>query len=89
MKFDNQDNIKFIKFAGLLRGVASIVSHMPHENMTSAMRELCFMQLNPLTHLIEQNVTPVKATKSDPVLWLDRLSSILRYVVVNVREGEY
>lgn len=60
---------------------------MPHADMTNAMRELCFMQLNPLCHLIEQDVIPVRGTKTDPVLWLDRLSSVLRYVVITVHDG--
>lgn len=78
----------FYAFLGLLRGVASVISHMPPASTTPAMRELCFMQLNPLCHLMEQDVVPVRSTRTDPVLWLDRLSSILRYVVVNVSEGK-
>lgn len=73
---------------GLLRGVASIISQMPHASVTTAMRELCFMQLNPLCHIIEKDIATVRGTKTDPVLWLDRLSSVLRYVVVTIREGK-
>lgn len=62
---------------------------MPHSSMTEPMRELCFMHLNPLCHLAEQDVVSVKGTKTDPVLWLDRLSSVLRYIVVNIQEGKF
>lgn len=72
-----------------MKGVASVINHMEHATITSAMRELCFMQLNPLCHLMDQDVVPVRNTRTDPVLWLDRLSSVLRYVVVNVREGKF
>ncbi|XP_074038890.1 transportin 3 [Leptinotarsa decemlineata] len=73
---------------GLLKGVASIVGRMPAVEMAPAMRELCFMQLKQIDQLIEQDVVPVRGTKTDPGLWLDRLSAILRYVNVNVSEGE-
>lgn len=71
-----------------MKGVASVISHMQHDALTSAMRELCFMQLNPLCVLMDQDVVPARNTRTDPVLWLDRLSSVLRYVAVNVREGK-
>lgn len=68
---------------GLLKGVSSIVAVMPHSEITAAMRELCSMQLTPLCQLIEQDAVAVKGTRTDPVLWLDRLSSILRHIIVN------
>lgn len=72
---------------GLLKGVSAIVSCMQHNELTQAMQELCFMQLNPLCQLIEQDVVAVRGTKTDPILWLDRLSSIFRNVHVTVPEG--
>lgn len=80
--------ISNVATVGLLKGVASIIGRLPHSEITPALLELCFMQLNPICHLIEQDVEPIKGTKSDPVLWLDRLSSVLRYVNVHVAEGE-
>lgn len=74
---------------GLLKGVAAIVGCMPHVNVTPALRELCLMQVNPICQLIEQDVIPVRGTKTDPVLWLDRLSSVFRHVVITVAEGEF
>ncbi|CAG9853754.1 unnamed protein product [Phyllotreta striolata] len=75
---------------GLLKGVASVVScgMGSGAETASAVRELCSMQLSPLCSLIENDVRPVKGTLTDPVLWLDRLSSVLRYVNVNIVEGE-
>uniref|UniRef100_A0A6P7FJC4 Transportin-3 isoform X1 n=1 Tax=Diabrotica virgifera virgifera TaxID=50390 RepID=A0A6P7FJC4_DIAVI len=71
---------------GLLRGVASIIGRMPHEELTTALRELCSMQLNPICQIIEQDVHPVKGAQTDPVMWLDRLSAVLRYVNVHIPE---
>lgn len=74
---------------GLFKGVSTIIAVMPLNEITPAMRELCLMQVNPLCHLIDQNVSPTKGTKTDPVMWFDRLSSILRHVIVNnIPEGE-
>ncbi|XP_060531068.1 transportin-3 [Cylas formicarius] len=65
---------------GLFKGVASIVTCLPPGEVTAAIREMCMMQLNPLCQLMEQDVVPVRGTKTDPVLWLDRLSSVLRHI---------
>jgi transportin-3 len=73
---------------GLVKGVAAIVGCMPHSELTDAMRKLCLMQVNPICQLIEQDVVPVRGTKSDPVLWLDRLSSVFRNVNVKAFEGQ-
>lgn len=73
---------------GLLKGVAAIVGCMPHADITPALRELCLMQVNPICQLIEQDAIPVRGTKTDPVLWLDRLSSVFRHVVLTVPAGE-
>ncbi|GJQ77535.1 Trn-SR [Trypoxylus dichotomus] len=73
---------------GLLKGVAAIVGCMPHSDIPPALRELCLMQVNPICQLIEQDAIPVRGTKTDPVLWLDRLSSVFRHVVLAVAEGE-
>ncbi|XP_065159262.1 transportin-3 [Atheta coriaria] len=73
---------------GLLKGVAHILSKMDSENIVNSLRELCLMQINPLMSLAEQqNVPAVRGTKTDPVLWLDRLSSIFRSLVVPAQEN--
>lgn len=74
----------------VLLGVAAILNVMPHSEITVLLRELCFMQLTPLVQLIDQDVVPIKGTTSDPVLWLDRLSSVMRHVsITGVRDGKY
>lgn len=73
---------------GLLKGVSAIVGRMNHAEMAAAMREMCLMQVSPLCQLIDQDVVPVRETKTDPSLWLDRLSSIFRHVIVHLAEGE-
>ncbi|XP_048516795.1 transportin-3 [Dendroctonus ponderosae] len=74
---------------GILKGVAAILNVMPHSEITVLLRELCFMQLTPLIQLIDQDVVPIKGTTSDPVLWLDRLSSVMRHVsITGVRDGD-
>lgn len=89
----NYGNIVFIYLllnkSVSVSGVAAIVSVMPPSEITVVLRELCFMQLTPLAQLIEQDAVSVKGTTTDPVLWLDRLSSILRHISVhNLLEGE-
>ncbi|XP_066257134.1 transportin-3 [Euwallacea similis] len=74
---------------GLLKGVATIFSGIPHSDITPLLRELCEMQLTPLAKLIEYNIQPVKGSPNDPVLWLDRLSAVLRNVSIHtVAAGE-
>lgn len=73
---------------GLLSGVASIVQCMPHGEIPAALRELCSLQLTPLCDVIDMDVVPIRGTKTDPVLWLDRLAAIFRGVSVRLREGE-
>lgn len=73
---------------GLIKGVAAIVGCMPYSEVGDAMRKLCFMQITPLSQLIDQDVVPVKNTKSDPVLWLDRLASVLRNISVKLLDGK-
>lgn len=73
---------------GLLSGVASIVQCMPEGDIPSALRELCSLQLTPLCDLMERDVVPIRVTKTDPVLWLDRLASIFRGISMRLTEGK-
>lgn len=73
---------------GLLKGVSAIVGCMPHTEIPAALRELCLLQTNPLCQLMEQNINVLRGTKTDPVVWLDRLSSVFRHVTVRLVEGE-
>lgn len=73
---------------GLLRGMAAIIGYMPSVELTVTLKEVCYLQVNPLCQLIDQDVLPVKGTKSDPALWLDRLASILRNVHIKHKMTE-
>lgn len=73
---------------GLLSGVANIVQCVPHGDMTAALRELCSLQIAPLCELMERDAVPIRGTKTDPVLWLDRLAAVFRGVNVRLAEGE-
>uniref|UniRef100_A0A8D8ZEZ3 Transportin-3 n=1 Tax=Cacopsylla melanoneura TaxID=428564 RepID=A0A8D8ZEZ3_9HEMI len=64
---------------GLLKGVAIIVSDMPPDQISGALKELCLVQVKPLCELIEKQTKPEKNKKSDPVLWLDRLAAIFKH----------
>lgn len=72
---------------GLLSGIASIVQCMPQGDIPTALRELCSLQLTPLCDLMERDVVPIRVTKTDPVLWLDRLASIFRGISMRLIEG--
>ncbi|XP_001602761.1 transportin-3 [Nasonia vitripennis] len=69
---------------GLLKGVAKIMSSIPKGEIDRAMKELCWFQARPLCQLIEQRVPVVRASKTDPVLWLDRLAAIFRHTVPHI-----
>lgn len=42
------------------------------------MKELCWSQAKPLNDLLEYRIAVEKCTKTDPVMWLDRLAAIFR-----------
>ncbi|KAI5710623.1 hypothetical protein M8J75_010212 [Diaphorina citri] len=64
---------------GLLKGVAIIVSDMPQDQISEALKQLCLVQVKPLCELIEKQIKPEKNKKSDPVIWLDRLAAIFKH----------
>lgn len=75
---------------GLLKGVAAIVSYIPHQDALPALRQICLLQVKPLLDLMETDAVPVKGTKTDPVLWLDRLASVFRHTVIGINShGNY
>lgn len=43
------------------------------------MKELCWFQAIPLCEILQNKVSIEKGTKTDPVIWLDRLAVIFRY----------
>lgn len=65
---------------GLLKGVSIILARLPHEEIAPAMKELCWFQARPVCELIESRTIPLtRGSKTDPVVWLDRLAAIFRY----------
>lgn len=73
---------------GLLKGVSVILGRMPPDQIQQAMKQICFFQINPLCQLVENDVKTEKGTKTDPVLWLDRLAAIFRHTKPVVENGE-
>lgn len=71
-------SITNIAVIGILKGIAAIISCMAFNEITPAFREICLLQIRPLCEIIEKDVILVRGTKSDPVLWFDRLSAIFR-----------
>lgn len=62
------------------------MSSLPKDEIDRAMKELCWFQATPLCHLIEQRVPVVRASKTDPVLWLDRLAAIFRHATPHIMD---
>ncbi|XP_008555701.1 transportin-3 [Microplitis demolitor] len=74
---------------GLLKGVSIILARLPREEITRAMKELCWFQVRPLCALMELTGIPVtRATKTDPVFWLDRLAAIFRHTNPSVDSND-
>ncbi|XP_031829291.1 transportin 3 isoform X2 [Nomia melanderi] len=64
---------------GLLKGVAIIMSSLPRDEITQAMKELCWFQARPLCEIMERRIPIEIGTKTDPLIWLDRLAAIFRH----------
>ncbi|XP_067009893.2 transportin-3 isoform X2 [Anabrus simplex] len=73
---------------GLLKGVSIILGRMPSDQIQQAMKEICWFQINPLCQLVENDVKTERGTKTDPVLWLDRLAAIFRHTKPSVENGQ-
>lgn len=71
---------------GILKGVAAVVSCMPYAELTAALREVCLLQVKPLCQLMEGDTIVIRGTKSDPVMWLDRLAAVFRNLNVKPTE---
>ncbi|KAJ1519674.1 hypothetical protein ONE63_004939 [Megalurothrips usitatus] len=72
---------------GLLKGVSVILARMPADQITPLMKEICFLQVEPLVALLESDVKVSKGSRSDPVYWLDRLAVIFRNTSPEVQNG--
>ncbi|KAK6636318.1 hypothetical protein RUM43_009977 [Polyplax serrata] len=66
----------------LLKSISVILSQLPNNEIYSAMKSLCWVQIEPLRKLneLDINVANVKkGTPGDPAYWLDRLACIFRH----------
>jgi transportin-3 len=79
----------------ILKGAAMILSKMQPQQVTDGLRELCGCQTMPLQELLEsqqqstnEDGTVKVGSKSDPVVWLDRLASVFRHVTPSVTEAQ-
>lgn len=72
---------------GLLKGVSLILGRMPSDQIQQAMKQICWVQVNPLNQLIENDVKTERGTNSDPVLWFDRLAAVFRHTKPSVDNG--
>lgn len=59
----------------LMKGISTIISRLPNEQITDVMRQLCSFQTEPICKIIQEN-----GKKKDPTQWIDRLASIYRHV---------
>ena len=85
--------LKPVAATGLIKGVALILSTMPHEDISRAIKALCSLQLTSIQTLVQRQRASVsnpssggengrisKNSPNDPVLYLDRLAAILRHI---------
>lgn len=55
------------------------MSSLNCEELTQAMKELCWFQAKHLCEIMERRIPIEAGTKTDPVVWLDRLAAIFRH----------
>ena len=81
---------------GFLKAVANILNRFPNERIKVHMEVLCGLQVAKLQALLQEDpsrpTSIERGSKCDPIVWLDRLSAIFRYVTPKVslvlsREG--
>lgn len=56
-----------------------MLARLPEEEVTRAMRELCGYHATSLWTLLSDRIPIERGTKTDPVLWLDRLAAIFKH----------
>jgi len=60
-------------------GVSIILAKLPHEEIIAAITELCRFQASSLWTLLSNRRQIERGTKTDPVIWLDRLAAIFKH----------
>ncbi|XP_067945637.1 transportin-3-like isoform X2 [Watersipora subatra] len=74
----------------LIKAAAVILSKFSGQQLSQGVKQLCSYQVEPLKKLVlvEQSLSKAdRSTKRDPGLWLDRLTSVLRYGVPPMDNG--
>ena len=67
----------------LLKGISTIISRLPNEQIPDVLRQLCGFQISHMVMLVEES-----GKKKDPTQWIDRLASIYRHVNPKVAPNE-
>ncbi|XP_078481112.1 transportin-3-like [Ciona intestinalis] len=70
---------------GLLKGVVTVLRHLPTEQIKEAVTHLCSMQVTVLGQQITDSIN--SGQTKDPTTWLDRLATIFRNVNVTSQNG--
>lgn len=75
---------------GLLKGAAHILGKLPPEAITEGLRQLCSIQVEQLTKVLEPDITSFSSGDKhpDPTVWLDRLATVFRYTTPTVENGK-
>lgn len=73
---------------GLLKGTVLVLAKMSPEQITDGMRQLCRIQTERLTQVINAEDTKAEGSRSEPIVFLDRLAAIFRNTNVNVPPGQ-
>lgn len=67
----------------LLKGISTIISRQPNDQIPDVMRQLCGFQITHICSLMEET-----GKKKDPTQWIDRLAAIYRHVNPKVGANE-
>ncbi|XP_043242941.1 transportin-3-like isoform X1 [Amphibalanus amphitrite] len=83
-------NITSDAAVGILEGTAKVVANMPPEAIPEMISKICQPLLGPLQQTVDQagDSRPAKGSRSDPVLWLDRLAAVFRHTHPEVSNGQ-
>lgn len=73
---------------GLLKGAVLVLAKMSPEQITDGMRQLCRLQTERLTRVINAEETNAEGSRSEPIIYLDRLAAIFRNTNVNIPPGQ-
>uniref|UniRef100_A0A1E1XKR9 Transportin-3 n=1 Tax=Amblyomma sculptum TaxID=1581419 RepID=A0A1E1XKR9_AMBSC len=73
---------------GLLKGAVLVLAKMSPEQVTDGMRQLCRLQTERLTRVMNAEDTSAEGSRYEPIIYLDRLAVIFRNTNVNIPLGQ-